>query len=152
MRQRFLIFALAALLAGCPATTDKKKDADKPAQTEKPLRLNAADELTFQAFASRLRQAVAQRDIPVIASMMSPSFGYRWDTPPEGENVFAYWNEHNVWPELELVLRERFITKGGFRVAPPQFASDPDNYHGYRAGIQIVEGAWRFAYFVPDEP
>jgi hypothetical protein len=34
-------------------------------------------------------------------------------------------------------------------VAPPQFAFDPE-YHGYRAGITMVNGSWRFAYFVTD--
>jgi hypothetical protein len=152
MSQRLLIIALAALLAGCFATPDKKKDGEKPAQTEKPLKTNAADDLAFQGFIGRLRQAVHQRDMTQIASMMSPNFGYRWDTAPEGDNVFAYWNEHNVWPELELVINDKFSKKGGYMVAPQPFASSPDNYHGYRAGIQLVNGAWQFAYFVPDEP
>ena len=32
-------------------------------------------------------------------------------------------------------------------VAPPQFGSDAQ-YRGYRAGMALVKGSWKFAYFV----
>jgi hypothetical protein len=47
------------------------------------------------------------------------------------------------------VLQQKFVPHGGFMVAPPQFVSDPQ-YNGWRAGIQMVSGSWRFAYFVKD--
>ena len=34
-------------------------------------------------------------------------------------------------------------------VAPPQFATD-QQYNGWRAGIRLVNGSWKFAYFVKD--
>jgi hypothetical protein len=39
----------------------------------------------------------------------------------------------------------------GFMVAPPQLAEDPD-YAGFRAGVRMVNGSWRFVYFVPKPP
>jgi len=51
-------------------------------------------------------------------------------------------------PELDGILSERFVKKGDFMVAPPQFADPSLNYDGYRAGIIRVRGSWKFAYFV----
>jgi hypothetical protein len=134
----------ALLLAGCE-TPYKKKDEEE----KKPLK-NAAGEQSFQAFLGRLRTAVAKRDLPTLASMMTVDFGYRWDPAPASENVFTYWDEHGVWPELEAVLKESFVPVDAYLVAPPQFATDP-NYNGYRAGIRTIKGSWKFAYFVPAE-
>ena len=48
------------------------------------------------------------------------------------------------------VLAQRFVPKENYMVAPPQFATDPQ-YTGYRAGIErMVNGSWKFAYFVKD--
>ena len=48
-------------------------------------------------------------------------------------------------------MREPFVPFGdvrdGFMVAPPEFAT-ANEYTGYRAGIQLVNGSWKFAYFV----
>ena len=35
--------------------------------------------------------------------------------------------------------------------APKEVTFDPD-YKGYRAGLQLVNGSWRFAYFVSAPP
>ena len=53
-----------------------------------------------------------------------------------------------VWPELDGILSEKFVKKGDFMVAPPQFANESLNYDGYRAGLRRVNGSWKFAYFV----
>ena len=107
--------------------------------------------MAFQSFLGRLRQAVAAKDITAIAGMMTKNFGYHINPDREGEGVFAYWDQNDVWPELQLVVRERFVPFGdqrdGFMVAPAEFAA-ADHYTGYRAGIQLVNGSWRFAYFV----
>lgn len=85
----------------------------------------------------------------MLASLMAPDFGYRWDTPPAGETVFTYWNEQNIWPQVNEVLRGEFAPNGDYMVAPPQFAANPESYSGYRAGTRVINGSWRFAYFVP---
>ena len=87
-------------------------------------------------------------DTDALASMMTSDFGYRLDPPGEGDGVFAYWDQNNIWPELELVLKERFIPKGGYMVAPPEFIINPSAYNGYRAGVRLENGGWKFAYFV----
>jgi hypothetical protein len=136
---------LAALfLAGCE-TPYKKKDEEE----KKPLK-NVAGDQTFQAFVGRLRTAVTKRDLPTLASMMTTDFGYRWDPAPASENVFTYWDEHGIWPELEAILKEQFVPVDTYMVSPPQFATDP-NYNGYRAGLRTSKGSWKFAYFVPAE-
>lgn len=142
---RILCCVLAgALFAGCQAPYKKADAADK-----KPLKDVAGDQ-SFQGFVGRLRIAAAKKDLPALASMMTSDFGYRWETPPSGENAFTYWDEHGVWPELRAVLKENFVPNERYMVAPPQVAGDP-NYNGYRAGLRQVNGSWKFAYFVPGE-
>ena len=108
-------------------------------------------DMAFQAFLSRLRQAVAAKDTTAVAGMMTMNFGYHINPDREGEGVFQYWDQNNIWPELQLVIRERFVPFGdvrdGFMVAPAEFTTASD-YTGYRAGIQLVNGSWKFAYFV----
>ena len=48
-------------------------------------------------------------------------------------------------------MQEKWSAHEAFMVVPPQFAQD-DNYPGYRAGLTMVNGSWRFAYFVPAPP
>jgi len=109
----------------------------------------ASCDVDFQAFVGRLQKAVAAHDMNMLASMMTKNFGYKLNPPMEGEGVFKYWDEENLWPELEGILSEKFV-KGDaeFMVAPPQFADKSLNYDGYRAGIRRVNGSWKFAYFV----
>jgi hypothetical protein len=154
MKTRLLgSLAIVAALAftACP-TTNPKKNEKKPGRTAKPPPTEENTEVDFQAFIGRLRQAVRARDVNTIASMMTPNFGYVLGaTPAEdrtGAGVFQYWNGNNLWPEVEGVLSEKFVPFNDYMVAPPQFALDPEAYAGYRAGIQRVNGSWRFAYFV----
>jgi len=136
---------LALALAACETPYKKRDEAEK-----KPLK-NASGDQSFQAFVGRLRAAAAKKDLPAMASMMTVDFGYRWDLPPSSENVFTYWDERGIWPELEAVLKDQFVPVDAYMVSPPQFASDP-TYNGYRAGLRLIKGSWRFAYFVPGEP
>ncbi|MEI8233365.1 MAG: hypothetical protein WCH57_01620 [Verrucomicrobiota bacterium] len=138
------VLAIAAGgLAGCASL--KKKAPKKPDMED------VSGDTSFQAFQGRLRKAVAKRDVQMLASMMTSNFGYSWEADGEGAGVFDYWNRNNLWPEVELVLREQFVPSGNFMVAPAEVTYDPD-YRGYRAGLQQVHGAWRFAFFVPPPP
>lgn len=145
--------ALAALVTGWTgcATFDwfKKKKHEKPPE---PTIKDMSGDMGFQSYVGILRKAVAKRDYATLASMMNKDFGYRWDAPPPGDNVFQYWDRNNLWSELQLVLNEKFVPKGDFMVAPPAFALDPEAYRGFRVGIRSVGGSWKFAYFVGDEP
>ena len=147
---RFLasILVLFALATGGCKNPSKKKTAN---QETKPAKVKPGQESTdvdFDGFISRLRKAVAARDMNTIASMMMPNFGYQLEPPLEGDGVFKYWEENNIWPELEGILSEKFVKKQEFMVAPPQFADPSLNYTGYRAGIRRVNGSWKFVYFV----
>ena len=82
---------------------------------------------------------------------MAPDFGYRWDPAPAGETAFQYWDQNKLWAELSSVLKERFSPKDLYMVAPPLAVDDP-NSPGYRAGMRVFGGAWKFAYFVPAAP
>ena len=149
----FLTLLFTGLLAiamvgfsGC-ASSGKKPKISKPGHDMADQSADAS----FQAFCNRLRKAVSKRDVPMLSSMMSQNFGYSWEPGGEGAGVFDYWNRHNLWPELELVLKEKFVPSGNFMVAPAEVTFDPD-YKGYRAGLQLVNGSWRFAYFVSAPP
>jgi len=144
------LLALAFIFAGCQ-TPQQKKEKLKQAELKKKAKANLREESTdvdFQAFVGRLRKAVAKRDVETIKSMMTEDFGYKLEPPMSGPGVFQYWEQENLWPELDGVLSERFVKKGAFMVSPPQFADPSLNYDGYRIGITRVRGSWKFAYFV----
>ena len=149
-----ILLASTLLCGGCnttPETPQEKASAAATADKKKPKVPAIPDQsgdLAFQSFLSRLRQAVHQHDAETLASMMTKDFGYRLDPPGEGDGVFTYWDQNNVWPELELILKDRFIPKENYMVAPAEFSLSPENYNGYRAGVRLENGGWKFAYFV----
>ena len=156
-----ILLGLTLLVPACQTPGQKKEKTKKEALKKKvKADLRESDDVDFQAFVGRLRKAVANRDRETLKSMMTENFGYKYEPPMEGiepnENgpgAFQYWEQENLWPELEGILSERFVkkkTSGGpeFMVAPPQFADASLNYDGYRAGIIRVKGSWKFAYFV----
>jgi hypothetical protein len=143
----FLIGALA--FGGCDAFKSKKDD--KKAAVNKRAKADLREEnndVDFQAFVGRLKKAVSARDVNTLAGLMTEDFGYSLNPEKSGEGVFKYWDENNLWPELEGILTERFAKKDEFWVAPPQFADPTLNYDGYRVGIKRVKGSWKFVYFV----
>lgn len=136
----------ALALAGCE-TEEQKKEVLAAKIREKTSIKDQSGDPNFQAFLNRLRRAVSLRDFETLASMMTPNFGWRLDPPGEGDGVFAYWDKNNVWPELAQVLKQPFASNGAYMCAPGEFVAKKE-YKGYRAGICIYEGGWRFAYFV----
>ena len=142
--------AFAFVGGGCQ-TPEKKKEKLKQAELKKEAKADLREEssdIDFQAFLGRLRKAVAKRDVETLKSMMTDDFGYKLEPPMSGAGVFQYWEQENLWPELDGILSERFVKKGAFMVSPPQFADPSLNYDGYRIGIARVRGSWKFAYFV----
>jgi hypothetical protein len=145
---RFLasvLLLLALATGGCQSPKKKKTTETKPAKVKPGQEPTDVD---FDGFVSRLRKAVAARDMKTIAQMMTPDFGYSLNPEKSGDGVFQYWDENNLWLELEGILSEKFVKKQEYMVAPPQFADPSLNYDGYRAGIRRVNGSWKFAYFV----
>jgi hypothetical protein len=145
-RTSFLLALLASLALGGCGSLSKKKDK----KDDKPRR-DFSQEPGFQAFLGRLQIAVAKKDYEMLQSLMTSDFGYRWDNPPPGDSVFTYWSMNNLWPELSATLKTQFVPNGEYMVAPAALVADP-NYGGYRVGIRLVGGSWRFAYFVPPPP
>ncbi len=144
-----ILLVLAVALASCKTPSEKEKV--KQAALKKKAKANLREEnndVDFQAFVGRLRKAVANHDINTLKSMMTDDFGYKLEPAMSGQGVFQYWDEQGLWPELDGILSEKFVKKGGFMVAPPQFADASLNYDGYRVGIMRVRGSWKFAYFV----
>ncbi len=144
----YVALALLIPLAGCKTTKPDEKKKQTAAARNMP---NPSADVSYQGFVNRLRSAVATRNIPLVASMMTSNFGYLLQPEDgfsgEGAGVFEYWEKKGLWDELELVLQGRFVPNGNYMVAPPQFV-DETGYKGYRAGITMVNGSWRFAYFV----
>jgi len=155
---RILITSLLALgfvFAGCQTPSQKEKTKQAALKKKAKANLREPEDVDFQAFVGRLRKAVAKHDVETIKSMMTENFGYKLEPRMEGiepsanaPGVFQYWDQENLWPELDGILSERFVKKGNFMVAPPQFADPSINYDGYRVGIARVRGSWKFAYFV----
>lgn len=142
----FLFLVSAIAFGGCDLFKSKKDK--KPATRAKAELRDENPDVDFQAFLGRLKQAIAAHDVNAIAGMMTEDFGYSLNPVLAGDGVFKYWDEHNLWPELEGIMTEKFVKKGDFWVAPPQFADESLQYDGYRAGIRRVRGSWKFVYFV----
>lgn len=147
MTLRLLLLSVlaACCFTACETTPYKKKDQDE----KQPLKDQSHDQ-SFQAFLGQLRTAVGKKDRKMLASLMTPDFGYRWDPAPAGETVFDYWDQQRLWPQLELILLEEFVPNDLYMVAPAQVVNDA-SYSGYRAGMRLIQGSWKFAYFVPGE-
>ena len=147
-----LLLVLAVAFTGCKSAAKRKKDREAAAQKKADVEATVNPDVDFQAFVGRLRKAVAARDMNTLAAMMTPDFAYVMggsaDEDRKGEGVFQFWDENGLWPELEGILSEKFVAKGDWMVAPPQFANPAVEYEGYRAGIRRVGGSWKFAYFV----
>jgi hypothetical protein len=143
-----VVFACSLIACSSP---QKKKDRITAAKAQEKAEKSQEmeNDPDFQAFVGRLRKAVAQHDVDTIAPMMTSNFGYSLNPVGEGPGVFQYWDQQNVWPHLQQVLDQHFALKDNFMVAPAAFSTDP-NFHGYRAGLTIVDGSWKFAYFVTD--
>ncbi len=146
-----LILPAALALTGCPS--NPTKNPKKPGTTKQPPPAGEeSSDVDFQAFLGRLRQAVKAHDVSTLASLMTPNFAYVLGATPaedrQGPGVFQYWDENSLWIELDGILSERFVQKENYMVAPSQFADPATVYTGYRAGIQRVNGSWKFAYFV----
>src|SRR6185503_12209938 len=135
-----LLFALA--LGGCKTPSAKEKAKKEALKKKTKAELRESTDVDFQAFIGRLRKAAAAHDTATLNQMMTPDFGYKLNPPAAGEGVFKYWDENNLWPELDGILSEKFVKKDDFWVAPPQFADPTLNYDGYRAGIARVRGSW----------
>ena len=157
MRSRTFLSLLTAsvvLAAGCNTTPETPQEKAKTAATadkkkpKVPTIPDQTNDLAFQSFLSRLRQAVHAHDADTLAAMMTKDFGYQYEPPLAGDGVFAYWDQNNTWSELELVLKEKFIPNENYMVAPPEFTLGTTSYTGYRAGIRLENGGWKFAYFV----
>jgi hypothetical protein len=145
-----LLFVFAPLALGGCGLFKSSKDTKKPAidkRADAKLRDENSD-VDFQAFVGRLKKAVSSHDVHALAGMMTEDFGYSLNPERSGDGVFKYWDENNLWPELEGIMTEKFAKKGDFWVAPPQFADPTLNYDGYRVGIRRVKGSWKFVYFV----
>jgi hypothetical protein len=138
---------LLVALTACDSLHSPYKKKDDEAK--KPMRDQSGDQ-TFMAFVGRLRIAVSKHDAAMMATLMTPDFGYRWDDGPPGETAFAYWDQHNLWGELSNTLQQKFGPSELYMVAPAQAITDP-KFTGYRAGMRTIRGSWRFAYFVPSE-
>ncbi len=142
-----LVFTIG--LSGCQTTAQKEKE--KKAALSKKTKAKPREEesdVDFQAFVGRLRKAAAAHDVQMLSTMITDDFGYRLNPEASGSGVFQYWDEQGLWPELQGILSEKFVKKGDYMVAPPQFADESLNYDGYRAGIRRVNGSWKFSYFV----
>lgn len=148
MRKLAFLFLISALAFGGCA---KSKTADKKPAVKKRAKADLREEnndVDFQAFVGRLKQAVTAHDVNTLAGMMTEDFGYSINPVKSGDGVFKYWDENNLWPELEGILTEKFAKKDDFWVAPPQWADPTLNYDGYRVGIKRIKGSWKFVYFV----
>jgi len=150
-----LILVLGLALPGCANLHKKKPNPHQPKKPDKFSAHEADQDLAFQSFLSQLRTAIANKDIPQVASMMTPDFAYYMGKTSAqdrtGEGVFQYWEENGLWPELQLIIKGKFVSNDEYMVTPSQLVYD-ENYRGYRAGLIRVNGSWKFAYFVTDAP
>ena len=146
MFPRILLCTLVASLAFSSCSTPYKKRDEQEQKVRKGEEIkDQTGDTAFQAFLGRLRTGVAKHDRVTLSTMMTNDFGYRWDPAPAGESPFDYWDQNLLWPEVEDALKSSFLPHEKYMVSEP-------TARGYRAGIRMVNGSWKFAYFViPEE-
>jgi hypothetical protein len=144
------VVAALCLLAGCKTPYKEKDTVEQKEKRGEQIR-DQTGEQSFQAFLGRLRTAVAKRDQEMLTSLMSRSFGWRFDAPPPGETAFAYWDQNNLWPDLQTLLQQRPVPHETYMVVPAEFAAAPETFRGPRAGMRQENGSWKLAYFVTGE-
>lgn len=163
---KFLILCLCIALSGCSLKWERihKKPAKKtevpstalvpkvipPPLIPPPITLNNQTDDNFDLFVKKLRIAVESAKVGnrlPLQEMMTVNFGYALNPVQEGV-PFQYWDENDLWGELELVLKDRFAILDNYMVSPPDFVANPDQYGGHRAGIYRSQSGWKFAYFV----
>ncbi len=150
--QRFLLlftFGAALFLGGCktPKATADKPEVEKKKESEW-VHPNDGGDTEFRSFVGKLRKAAAEKDVRSLSRLMTEDFGYSWEPGSDGYGCFKYWDDNNVWPELQRVVGSQFLPNGGYLTAPPEFHDDPA-YAGFRAGVRKDQGVYKFAYFVP---
>jgi len=141
-----LLLVTLLVLGGLSACSTPSKDKKKETAPTRDIP-DAQGDVSFQSFIGRLRTAVAAHDANVLASMMTPNFGYSLNPDLEGAGVFAYWDEKGLWEELKLVVNSEWAPFNDTMVAPAQIVGSGLS-KSFRAGIVRVGGSWKFAYFV----
>src|ERR1700686_2751985 len=98
-----ILLLLAIGLSGCqtPSQKEKQKKAALKKKTKVERREESSD-VDFQAFLGRLRKEAAAHDVNPLAGMMTADFGSSLNPEKSGEVVFKFWDEQNLWPELEV--------------------------------------------------
>lgn len=152
---RLLVGLLIVPLLFSSCETPEKKAEKKKAKQEKEdaiykIRDDNKD-VSFRSFVGQLRKAVANRDVKVLSTLMTADFAYSWAPGGQGYGCFQYWDENNLWPELQAVVADDFVSSGNFLVAPKEFAEMGEEYGGFRAGVRREKGSFKLAYFVPPE-
>ncbi len=145
-----VVLPLYLFLAGCPPLTEegRRKEKEKFDSTTR----QSYQDLEFQAFTGRLRQAVAAKDYRSLTAMMTNDFGFDLYSDLVGPGyAFVYWNEYDLWDDLQRTLDQEFRNYDQFLVAPKEFAYSPEEFQGPRAGILNTRRGYRFAYFVDGE-
>src|SRR5690349_1740211 len=107
------LLAVSFLFSACQ-TPEQKKEKLKQAALKKKAKVDLREpqDVDFQAFLVRLRKAVSKRDKETLKSMMTDDFGYKLDPALSGPGVFQYWEQEDLWPELDGILSEKFVKKG----------------------------------------
>lgn len=152
-----VVLSLSLAVVGCKNTEEEEEPDPNPDGTvpltspTAPRMDDASGDATFMSFVGRLRKAIGNRDRELLRTMMTDNFGYSLNPLLTGPGAFDYWDRNNLWTELELVARDRWQPLGNYMVTPVEFALVPENYRSYRAGATLVNGSWRFAYFVTGE-
>ncbi|MHA3775274.1 hypothetical protein ACXR0O_27435 [Verrucomicrobiota bacterium sgz303538] len=146
MFPRILLCTLIACLAlsSCSTPYKKRDEQEQKERTGEVIKDQTGD-TSFQAFLGRLRTGVAKHDRVTLSTMITKDFGYRWDPAPAGETPFDYWDQNLLWTDVEDAMRSNFFPHEQYMVSEA-------TARGYRAGLRMVGGSWKFAYFViPEE-
>src|SRR3954470_16462835 len=95
-----VLLLLGVALTGCKSTSKAEKEKKAALSKKTKAALREDTDIDFEAFVGRLKKAVAARDLTALATMMTPDFGYSLKPERSGDGVFKYWDDQNLWPEL----------------------------------------------------
>ena len=99
----------------------------------------------FESARVKLMEGTITRDQSVIEPLLAPDFAWREDVAPSDEEPFDYWNRHNLWAELQGLLKEQPVRRSGMLVVPR--GAWRESYQGPRLAWRKVGAEWRLAYY-----
>lgn len=135
-----LLVCLASACAGSASSnaTPTPIEVATPSSSPDPL----------ASFLQRLRRAVQEQDRKALRELMAEGFSFSFGHQPDRDAALGYWDEHDLWPELDRIVNGDWVPYiEGCMATPAEFVYSGE-YYDYRAGACLNDRRWELIFFV----